>query len=88
MEERMPVYLHLPLQILWFDLSEMGAIVVFYIAALIFGGIMWIALFLGPYILITITRAQPRGYMKHLMYLTGWASLPGYPPPSAKRFRE
>ena len=88
MEERMPIYLHMPLQILWFDLSEMGAIVVFYIGALIFGGLMWFVLILGPTVLISITRAQPRGYMKHLMYLSGWTNLAGYPIPSAKHFRE
>ncbi len=88
MEERMPIYLHLPLQILWFDLSEMASIVVFYIAALVFGGVMCAFLFLGPYILISITRSQPRGYMKHLLYLSGWASLPGYPYPLSKYFRE
>ena len=88
MEERMPLYMHLPLQILWFEATEMMAITLFYIAAMIFGGMMWILLFVGPYLLITVTRSQPRGYMKHLIYNLGWSHMPGYPTPSATRFKE
>jgi hypothetical protein len=88
MEERMPVYMHLPLQVLWFDTSEVTVIIVFYLAAMIFGGVMWYLLIIGPYALISFTRSQARGYIKHLMYVFGWTNIVGYPNPSAMRFCE
>jgi len=88
MEERMPEYLHMPTQILWFDSSEFSMIIVLYLMAMVFGGLTWIALFIGPCIIIPYKRKKERGYFQHLLYKTGFASLKGYPLPTANVFHE
>ena len=55
-QSRLPIYLHQPLQVLWFDAHEMAIIVIFYLGATIFGGIAYITLFLGPAHLIPMKR--------------------------------
>lgn len=85
---RMPRYLHKPLQILWFDINEVICIVVFYIAAMSFGGLMWLLLIIGPAIFIPYKRKQPRGYFQHVLYQAGYAELAGYPIPMSDKFHE
>ena len=36
-ESRLPIYLHQPLQVLWFDAHEMAIIVIFYLGSALFG---------------------------------------------------
>ncbi len=88
MEERMTKYLHLPLQILWFDSGEITVIVVCYLIAMIFGGLTWLVLLIGPLVLIRYKRRKGRGFFQHLLYQLGYAELIGYPLPTAKRFYE
>lgn len=88
MEERMPEYLHLPIQILWFDTGEVAVIVVFYLMAMMFGGLMWIVLLIGPFTLIRYKRSKERGFFQHLIYQFGYAKIKGYPLPTANHFYE
>ncbi len=88
MEEKMPEYLHQPLQVLWFDTPEITLIVMLYMMAAIFGGIAWLALFIGPIFVIPYKRSQPRGYFSHLLYVLGWQSYAGYPPHTVSHFAE
>jgi hypothetical protein len=85
---RVPQYLHLPLQILWFDTEEISVIVIFYLMAIIFGGFAWLFVVLGPCCYINIKNKQPRGYLLHTLYRLGFAQLKGYPGPQAKEFYE
>lgn len=88
MKERMPRYLHKPIQILWFDANEVLILVVFYMIAMTFGGLAWLTLIAGPAIIIPYKRKQPRGYFSHALYCAGFAKLNGYPIPLSKTFRE
>ncbi len=88
MQERMPEYLHLPLQVLWFDAPEISMIAMLYITAAIFGGITWLFLFLGPVLIIPYKRSKPRGFFSHLLYVLGWSNFAGYPPFTTSRFSE
>ncbi|WP_339145180.1 hypothetical protein [Pseudoalteromonas galatheae] len=88
MKERMPRYIHKPLQILWFDVNEVVILVIFYLAAMTFGGLMWLTLIIGPALIIPYKRKQPRGFFQHAMYLLGYAKLWGYPLPVSKKFKE
>jgi len=88
MEEKMPEYLHLPLQILWFDTPEIVVIVMFYLLTMIFGGLTWLLLLVGPYFLIRFKRSKERGYFQHLLYQFGYAQIKGYPLPTANKFYE
>ncbi|MFO1259326.1 MAG: hypothetical protein U1E78_13085 [Gammaproteobacteria bacterium] len=87
-EERMAKYLHLPLQILWFDSNEVALIFILYIMALCFGGLMWVALVVLPFPLIRQKRQMSRGYFQHTIYQLGWMDLKGYPVSSARTFYE
>ncbi|MBY5939004.1 MULTISPECIES: hypothetical protein [Marinobacter] len=87
-QSRLPIYLHQPLQVLWFDAHEMAIIVIFYLGATIFGGVAYITLFLGPALLIPMKRRQARGWFGHLAYANGFFELKGYPLPTATKFNE
>ena len=87
-EVRLGQYLHLPRQILWFDIVEAGMIVIFYILALVFGGFFYVLMFMGPFFLISYKRGKPRGFFLHLLYDFGLVEIKGYPPPTALTFHE
>lgn len=88
MDERFPQYLHLPLQVLWFDTTELFIMLCFYLAALLVGGIAWVGVIAGPVVLISYKRKQARGYFQHLLYSYGYSSIQGYPLPTAEEFHE
>ena len=85
---RLPQYMHLPMQFLWFDTEEMMVIVFFYVFALVFGGYVWIGVIVGPYLYMQVKRKKPRGFLRHLIYSLGFTKLKGYPPPQAFKFYE
>lgn len=85
---RVPQYMHLPMQFLWFDTEEISIILVSYIVGLVFGGLAWFAMVLGPALYIPVKRRQPRGFMMHFLYRFGMAKLRGYPGPDARIFNE
>lgn len=84
----MPRYIHKPLQILWFDVNEVIIIVMFYLASMTFGGLMWLLLIVGPALFIPYKRKQSRGYFQHLLYKAGFVQLTGYPLPITSKFKE
>lgn len=85
---RVPQYLHLPLQILWFDSEEVAIIIICYLFGLIFGGYAWLTPVLGPCLYIYVKRRNPRGYLIHTCYRLGFADLKGYPGYQAREFYE
>jgi len=85
---RLPQYLHLPMQFLWFDTEELTVIVFFYVFALLFGGGFWLAVLIGPYLYMHVKRNKPRGFLRHLIYVAGFSGMKGYPPPQATQFHE
>ncbi len=87
-EVRLPQYLHLPRQLLWFDIIEAGMIIVFYLLGLVFGGVFYILAVAGPVFLIPYKRRRPRGYFSHVLYDLGQVGIKGYPPPTAAVFHE
>lgn len=82
-----PQNLHKPLQILWFDTYELGLMGALYIGAMLFGGLMWVLLVVGPFFLIPEKRQARRGALVHLFYSFGIYGLEGYPSASARLFR-
>jgi len=85
---RVPQYMHLPLQFLWFDTEELSVIVCCYIFGVVFGGYAWGFVVLGPFAYIQVKRRKPRGFLMHQLYRSGFATLKGYPGPQAFRFHE
>ena len=85
---RVPQYLHLPIQFLWFDSEEISAILFFYIFGVLFGGWAWLLVVAGPFFFIQVKRKKPRGFLLHLLYSLGFSTLRGYPGPHATKFYE
>ncbi len=85
---KVPQYLHLPVQVLWFDMEEVMVITLLYVVAVIFGGWTWLALFVGPFYYMQVKRRKPRGFLRHFLYQVGIYQLDGYPPPYSRRFYE
>ena len=88
MEERVPQYLHMPMQVLWFDTVEWRLIAASYLVVVLFGFVAGaIALFL-IIALIRYKRSRERGYFQHLIYEYGYSRIEHYPLPTAKVFHE
>lgn len=85
---RFPQHLSGMLQILWWELDEAMLILLCFSSALIFGGIVWFAPIILPYVFIKAKRKGSRGFFKHLLYFCGLAKLDGYPTFFEKNFIE
>lgn len=87
-EERMPAYLHLPIQVMWFDTNEITFLAMLYLCCSLLGGWAWLLLFMLPYPILTYKRRQPRGFFTHILYKVGFLTFTGYPESAADHFRE
>lgn len=86
---RVPRYLHLPVQILWFDLEDIGVIMASYAIWLVLDS--WAALplvVLVPWLFKSIKADRPRGFLRHLGYTYGIHKLRHYPAPDVEIFCE
>lgn len=86
---RVPRYLHLPLQILWFDMEDIGVILACYAGWLVVDS-WWMLTFvvLGPWLFKTIKADKPRGFVQHTLVRYGFQKLHAYPPASVEHFWE
>ncbi len=88
MDERLPQYLHRPVQILWFGSDEfMLATSTVFVAAIVGGVIGW-ALIVALLLFIPWKRSKPRGFLAHLAWRWGLVSFNHYPGPTQTRFCE
>lgn len=89
MAVRVPRYLHLPVQILWFDMEDIAILMCCYVLWMVLSS--WYVLplvIIGPYSFMKLKATKPRGFMRHILYQYGFAKLKGYPPAMAERFEE
>ena len=77
--KRFPQYLSSPFQILWFETDDLAIIAVFFVLALLLGGLFWVALFVAPYLYSMVKRLYPRGYLRHVLYFVGLINMKPYP---------
>ncbi|BCO09250.1 hypothetical protein GF1_16260 [Desulfolithobacter dissulfuricans] len=83
-----PQYLSNPIQVLWFESDELSIIVLFFVLAMIYGGLAWILFFAGPYLYSRSKKTKPRGYLFHLLYMIGLNKMKHYPEYFDKDFNE
>ena len=89
MRARIPRYLHLPIQLLWFDIEDIGLLFCLYALYLIVDSPwMLLLLLVVPYAFKVIKAEQPRGFLRHALYRYGFARLRGYPSPQIRVFCE
>ena len=88
MDERLPQFLHKPVQILWFDAQEFIVVVSTIFVAVIAGGYVGWSLLGVLLLFIPWKRTKPRGFMPHLAWRWGLLKLPRYPGPTQTRFCE
>jgi len=88
LDERLPQFLHRPVQILWFDSQEFIMVMSTIFVAVIVGGIIGWA-FIGALLLfIPWKRTKPRGFIQHLAWRWGLVRFPHYPGPTQTRYFE
>jgi hypothetical protein len=88
MQTRVPQYLHLPVQILWFDVHDIVVLIVGLGFSLLLESIVWIPIMAGCVAIIVIKSKKHRGWVLHSIYRLGLARLKGYPLPSCRTFHE
>ena len=86
---RVPRYLHLPVQILWFDMEDIAIIIVSYTLWLLLDSwmLIWMVV-LVPWLFRSMKADKPRGYLRHILYAYGFQKLKRYPPPQTLEFNE
>jgi type IV conjugative transfer system protein TraL len=88
LDERLPQYLHRPVQILWFASDEFVLVLVAVFVAAVVGGLVGWMLIGALLLFIPWQRTKPRGFLPHLAWRWGLLSLRGYPGPTQTRFFE
>lgn len=88
MDERLPQFLHRPVQILWFDSQEFLVVMATIFVAVVVGGIIGWALIGALLLFIPWKRTKPRGFIPHLAWRWGLARFRNYPGPTQTRFFE
>ena len=71
-----------------FEAQEWGIVAVFYFLAILGTGWWYLAIVIGPLILIPLSRKIPRGLTQHYLSMTGFQPLKGYPPLYEREFYE
>jgi len=87
-DERLPQYLHKPVQILWFASDEFVMVITTIFVATILGGALGWALVAGLLLFVPWLRTKPRGFIPHLAWRWGLVSFRHYPGPTQTRFFE
>lgn len=86
---RFPQYLSSPVQVLWFELDEVGLIFTCLSLALVFGGwFWWLSVIVIPWIYRIFKSRHPKGFANNLIYLFGLKELPHYPGAFQNRYEE
>ncbi|CCW16544.1 hypothetical membrane protein [Sphingobium indicum BiD32] len=88
MDERLPQYLHGPVQILWFGSDEFILVMSTIFVAVIVGGMVGWMLILALLLFIPWKRTKPRGFLSHLTWRWGLVRFRHYPGPTQTRFYE
>jgi type IV conjugative transfer system protein TraL len=86
--EPFPRYLSAPLQILWWDPDEFGAIMIGFLCGVILGGFAWFSIIAVPVLYKRVKADRPRGFPAHLSYSLALLTFEGYPPFFEERFFE
>ena len=87
---RVPRYLHLPVQVLWFDIEDIALGILAYVVFVLVIDKWWgyPMVVLVPYAFMSLKAGKPRGYLRHLLYSYGFQKLEGYPLPTVSKFEE
>ena len=88
MDERLPQYLHRPVQILWFAADEFVLVLSSVFVAAIVGGLIGWLLIGALLLFIPWKRAKPRGFLSHLAWRWGLVTFRNYPGPTQTCFFE
>ncbi|HPJ93796.1 MAG TPA: type IV conjugative transfer system protein TraL [Deltaproteobacteria bacterium] len=87
--EKVPQYLNAPFTVLFWSSDEFVIIILFITLALAFGGYpLWILAFIGPFGYVHFKRKYNRGFLKHLIYMSGLKTFEGYPSTFERDFME
>jgi len=87
-DERLPQYLHKPVQILWFGADEFVLVITVIFVAVIVGGMLGWALVAGLLLFVPWLRTKPRGFIPHMAWRWGLVRWSNYPGPTQTRFYE
>ncbi len=86
---QVPRWLHLKLQILWFDVETLGVIGAAYALWLVVNS-WYVApiVVLAPWLFMAVKADKPRGFLGHMLYSVGLQRMQRYPAPSVEVFFE
>jgi len=87
-ERKFPQHLSSPLQVLWLETDDLGIVVLCFMIASILKGWFWLLVIAGPLLYMRAKLKYPRGFIKHILYLSGVKDLEGYPTAFQKEFIE
>jgi type IV conjugative transfer system protein TraL len=83
-----PQHLSRPFQVLFWETDDLAIVFLCMTLALVFGGLTWFLLIVGPVAFGMLKRNRPRAFLRHLLYECGLLRYKGYPSSFVKIFRE
>lgn len=77
-----------PQQVVGLDLIEAALLVVFFGLGVYISWKFYVLMIALPVLLVKLRKKNQRGYLKHLIYATGWAKYKYYPEYHEEEFVE
>ncbi len=87
-EYRIPKYLHKPYSVLFLESDDLALLFLFFMLAMIFGGIFWIFLLVVPIVWWRLKTKYSRGLLRQIIYVVGLVNLKNVPHYFANKFYE
>jgi hypothetical protein len=87
-DERLPQYLHKPVQTLCLGADEFVLVITVIFVAVILGGMLGWALVASLLLFVPWLRTKPRGFIPHVAWRWGLLRFQHYPGPTQTRFFE
>jgi type IV conjugative transfer system protein TraL len=87
---KFPQYMSSPIEVLWWEVDQVAIAVVSFTGTLLMKGgiVMWVGVLLINYFYNAAKRGKPRGFIKHIIYMFGFAKLENYPDYFEQKFHE
>ena len=87
---KFPQYMSSPIEVLWWEVDQVAIAVVSFTCTLLMKGgiVMWVGILLINYFFNAAKRNKPRGFIKHIIYMFGFAKLENYPDYFEQKFHE
>lgn len=85
---KVPQYLHLPYQVLFFEIDDLVLLLMFIFVSVYFSFSVGLVILIILIVYVKFKRRLGRGFLFHVLYAIGFVRFKGYPLYLEKRFTD